>query len=505
MATVSKWNPYGVALDITATAGTVKRISATQYTVVINASWKVYYSGNKTNYGMKAASGGVTKVISSFGTNRSSGSAQFTGTYFISGGQSQNKTITVTFTNYEEDWQGNVTKSSSKNVSFTVTVPAWTTYTISYNANGGSGAPSSQTKYHGTDLVLSSTKPTRTGYTFKGWALTKANADAGTWYYQPGYTCGKNENLTLYAVWEINTYTVSYNGNGGTGVPANQTKTYGVNLTLSSTVPTRANETIEGKVIKYVFKGWSTSSTATEPNYNAGSVFSLNQNTTLYAVWETDLSSNIYITYNCNGSEIRISSQVKQKGVAITLSTKIPFMDGYTFAGWATALDGRGVEYQPGDTYNVDKDLILYAIWTPWAHTVVFNLNGGTGNIPASFSKLSNEEVVIPEIKPTKQGAKFRCWSTTSTGVSGTNYNPGDGYNYIQDGGTVTLYAIWDEVKISIYKNKKCQAREFVEIDETEPNPYFKNDASVCVYEIVEGEVLNFTKSKFYVKEIIEK
>ena len=89
-------------------------------------------------------------------------------------------------------------------------------YTISYNANGGSGAPSSQTKTHGTDLTLSSTKPTRNGYTFKGWALTKADADDGTWYYQSGGTCGKNESLTLYAVWEEHYLTINYYSNYAT-------------------------------------------------------------------------------------------------------------------------------------------------------------------------------------------------------------------------------------------------------------------------------------------------
>ena len=58
MATVSKWTPFGVALNITATGGSVVRKSATQYTVQINASWETHYSGAKTNYGMTASSGG---------------------------------------------------------------------------------------------------------------------------------------------------------------------------------------------------------------------------------------------------------------------------------------------------------------------------------------------------------------------------------------------------------------------------------------------------------------
>ena len=172
---------------------------------------------------------------------------------------------------WSDDYGG--TKSASGSIS----VPKKTSYTISYNANGGSGAPASQTKWHGTNLTLSGTKPTRTGHSFQGWALSKANADDGTWYYQPGGTCGKNENLTLYAVWKANTYTVSYNANGGSGAPSSQTKTYGVTLKLSTTTPKRDN---------YNFLGWATSSSATKAAYSAGGNYTANSGTTLYAVWE---------------------------------------------------------------------------------------------------------------------------------------------------------------------------------------------------------------------------
>lgn len=172
-------------------------------------------------------------------------------------------------------WSG--TYGGTKSASGSISVAAKTSYKITYNANGGSGAPAAQTKWHGTNLVLSSTKPTRTGYVFQGWALTKADADAGTWYYQAGNTCGRNENLTLYAVWEANTYKITYNANGGSGAPAAQTKTYGVNLTLSSTKPTRAN---------YVFKGWGTSASATSVTYAAGAVYKANAAATLYAIWD---------------------------------------------------------------------------------------------------------------------------------------------------------------------------------------------------------------------------
>ena len=270
MATVSKWTPFDVALDITATGGTVTRTSATKFTVKINASWETYYSGALTNYGMTASSGGGSVSLNTFGTKASSGSGSFTGTYDISGNGAATKTITVTFRNFNND-NGN---SATKNVTFNVSVPAWTSYTVSYNANGGSGAPGSQTKWKDQTLTLSSTKPTRNGYSFIGWS-TSASATTATYSAGGSYTA--NSAATLYAVWKANTYTVKYDANGGTGAPGNQTKTYGVALALSNTKPTRTN---------YNFKGWSTSASATTATYSSGGKYTNNSAVTLYAVWE---------------------------------------------------------------------------------------------------------------------------------------------------------------------------------------------------------------------------
>ena len=147
------------------------------------------------------------------------------------------------------------------------------TYTISYNANGGSGAPSSQVKTENINLTLSSTVPTRSGYNFLGWSK---NSSATSATYSSGGTYTANESATLYAVWKTKTYTVSYNANGGSGAPSNQTKTHGQNLTLSSTKPTRSG---------YSFLGWSKNSSATSATYSSGGTYTANESATLYAVW----------------------------------------------------------------------------------------------------------------------------------------------------------------------------------------------------------------------------
>jgi len=149
-------------------------------------------------------------------------------------------------------------------------------YKVAYNANGGTGAPSSQTKYYGTAIKLSATKPTRTGYTFAKWT-TAANG-TGT-PYAPGDSYTANAAATLYAQWTANKYTVTYDANGGTGAPAAQTKTYGQSMIITSTEPTRA---------RYRFLGWAESKTAASAQYSAGGTYSkaITSNVTLYAVWE---------------------------------------------------------------------------------------------------------------------------------------------------------------------------------------------------------------------------
>ena len=151
------------------------------------------------------------------------------------------------------------------------------TYSVNYNANGGSGAPVSQTKYHGLKLMIPSIEPTRSGYTFLGWD-TSPTATSAT--YQPGEWYHTNANRTFYAVWKKNapaTYTVSYDANGGSGAPGSQTKTENVTLTLSPVSPRRTG---------YAFKGWATNKFMPGAQYQPGGKYTANASVTLYALWE---------------------------------------------------------------------------------------------------------------------------------------------------------------------------------------------------------------------------
>ena len=168
--------------------------------------------------------------------------------------------------------------SGSTSVTYTYTIPARASYTVYFNANGGSGAPTAQTKWYDETLTLSSTKPSKTGYTFLGWATSSSATSIN---YSAGDPYRANSGTTLYAVWK-KTLTLSYNANGGSGAPSTQTKdvynsTTSYSFTIPSTVPT---------LDRYVFKGWGTSASSATASYQPGSSVTISSNTTLYAVWE---------------------------------------------------------------------------------------------------------------------------------------------------------------------------------------------------------------------------
>ncbi len=223
-------------------------------------------------------------------------------------------------------------------------------YTVTYDANGGKGAPSSNSAY--VEIKLSNTKPTRDGYEFLGWAKSST---ATTAQYQPGETISPGKSLTLYAVWKlipVTTYTLKYDANGGSNPPANQTGNG--SITLSSTKPTRSG---------YTFKKWNTKSDGTGTSYNPGATYNLTANATLYAIWQQNpVTPTTYtLSYNANGGNNPPANQTGNGNIILS-STK-PTRNGYTFKKWNTKSDGTGTSYNPGATYNLTANATLYAIW----------------------------------------------------------------------------------------------------------------------------------------------
>lgn len=165
----------------------------------------------------------------------------------------------------------------SASTTYTLDAVTWE-WSVNYNANGGYGDTYVDYVTYKSSYTTRANWFNRTGYTFTGW--NEASNGSGTsWtdYINKPWTWTYTKSITLFAQWKINTYTVSYNANGGSGAPGNQTKTYGTALTLSATKPTKPN---------YTFKGWSKDKNAVSAEYVAGSQYYTDSSVTLYAVWE---------------------------------------------------------------------------------------------------------------------------------------------------------------------------------------------------------------------------
>lgn len=298
-----------------------------------------------------------------------------------------------------------------------------TEYTVSYNANGGSGAPGRQKKIHNENLVLSSSKPSRTGYTFVGWSTSSS---ASTPSYYAGSIYSENANLTLYAVWRINKYTIVYNANGGIDAPGLQTKNYGSSIKLSSSKPENPG---------YEFLGWAKSSSASSPQYKAGASFSENADTTLYAVWR----KNIYtVKYNLNGGNGNIADGKKTYGEKMTITSERPSRTGYTFLGWSEYPDFQEAEFLPGQDFNMDKNTTLYAIWKKNTYKISFDANGGSG-APDSQNKDYGTDISLNSKEPVRTGYVFQGWSENKNAVDAL-YQPGSTFRVNEN---ITLYAVW--------------------------------------------------------------
>ena len=209
------------------------------------AQWSI--NTHRVTYDTNGGSGSFSTATHNYGTNHKVSSTKPTRTHF-------------TFVNWTRGGSGGGTVNPGDvfSVTYNTTLTAnWrrNTSTVSYNANGGSGAPGSQTKQHGVNLTLSGTKPTRAGYTFLGWNTNSSGTGTN---YSSGGSYTANSNVTLYARWSANSYSVTYDKNGGSGGPSNTTGTYGGTFTINkSSIPSRSG---------YVFVGWDYGSSRYNPN-----------------------------------------------------------------------------------------------------------------------------------------------------------------------------------------------------------------------------------------------
>ncbi|WP_186565770.1 InlB B-repeat-containing protein [Lawsonibacter celer] len=402
----------------------------------------------------------------------------------------------VTYIFRAMDNAGNTGETSNS-----ITVKKRQPYTIVFNANGGEGHMNEQTMYRDTVAALTANTFTRTGYTFAGWATT---ADGNMVYENQQSVkdlAEMNQTVTLYAKWTPIPYDIAYTLNGGTATnPAgytieseaitlvNPTRegytfkgwsstglegdtnlnvtiatgstgdrsytanwtpiTYDISYTLNGGEETNpATYTIESETITltnptregYTFKGWSGTGLEGDTNLNvtiaAGSV----GDRTYTANW----TANEYtITYEgMDGAAYGENNPVKHTYDTPTAVSN-PTKTGYTFAGWKV----NGGEAQTaltlaGDGYTAD--ITLTATWTANSYKVVFNANGGEGEM-ADQSFTYDAAQALSDNAFTREGYKFVGWSLSSGGTAVNFVDEQNVQNLTAEpDGEVTLYAVW--------------------------------------------------------------
>ncbi|KUG05377.1 putative cell wall-binding domain [hydrocarbon metagenome] len=244
-----------------------------------------------------------------------------------------------------------------------------------------------------------------------------------------------SSNVTLYAKWTINQYTISFNSNGGSSVTA-ITQDYGTTVSEPA-APTRTG---------YTFAGWySDSALTTAYTFTTMSA----ENITLYAKW-TALPTYT-VSYNGNGNTggsapTDSNAYYQDDTVTVLGNTGNLTKTGYTFAGWNTAANGSGDSYNAGDTFQMGTaNRILYAQWSANDYYVYYTNNTGTGSQTDSNNPYNIGEIVtvLDKGSMAKEGYTFTGWNTAANG-SGTAYAPAATFS--MPGADVTLYAQWTAI-----------------------------------------------------------
>ena len=162
------------------------------------------------------------------------------------------------------------------------------------------GKMDSDTVSKGSGVTIKNNAFVRNGYTFAGWTTNSDGTDdgygwtgwSGTWNYDNGQYGINNNKLVLYARWNIKAYTISYNANGGSNAPGDQSKIENKSISLSSSKPTRTG---------YTFVNWNTKKDGSGTTYKAGASYNSNADLTLYAQWRIN---KVYIKLDANGGNV---------------------------------------------------------------------------------------------------------------------------------------------------------------------------------------------------------
>ena len=321
------------------------------------------------------------------------------------------------------------------------------TWAVTYNKNTTdtvSNMPNNQTKTYNQTLTLSSNTPTRTGYTFQGWATSSSSTTVA---YKAGANYTGNAALNLYAVWKVNTYTLSVDG-----LLDNESATningYGTfDIYLNGSLASGNSPDFYQKVdygTKYEIKNIKATAGHTYKGVHYGSLSGTvgTSGATIILAFTTDTYTIYYNKNTTDTVENMPSNQIKTYNQTLTLSSNIPERIGYDFLGWATSASSTTVAYRPGASYTGNTWLALYAVWQVKTYTIHFEKNANfdaVTNIPADIIKTHGQAVIIPSQVPQRKNYKFVEW--VDNGANPNFYKPGDPYIYNRN---ATLYAIWE-------------------------------------------------------------
>ena len=297
-------------------------------------------------------------------------------------------------------------------------------YIVNFDSNGGTQVEPIKSYYQ--DNIEEPEIPTKEGYAFEGW-YTDSNL---TNKYD--FNSKILSNITLYAKWAKDKYTISFNSNGGTAVKS--ITNYYEEEVIEPSIPTKVGHT---------FTGWYKDEELTQL-YTFSTIPS--QNIILYAGW---IKNKYIISFNSNGGTIvnSITKYYKEK----LIEPIPPVKEGYTFAGWYE--DGKLTKKYLFDTV-LAKDITLYAKWNknevkkPVSpvnnkYTISFNSNGGTtvNNIIGYYK----DKLIEPAV-PTRIGYTFVGWYEDTKLTKKYLFNTMPNKN-------ITLYAKWAKNKYVISFN----------------------------------------------------
>ena len=312
--------------------------------------------------------------------------------------------------------------------------------TLSYNVNAPAGSnapgtPASQTVPYNTAAddksgwTVGDTGKI-TGYSFDGWYTSPTGGDKYDW------STKLTNDVTMYAHWTANGYTVKYDAGGGKGTMGDQKFTFDVPQNLSPNTFTRDG---------YTFTGWKRADTgdAYQDGQQVANLTSTpNGIVTMIAQWTPNPAS---INYDPNPPTGRTpggqgtANWTGHTGDTQAIGANGWTVDGYTFIGWNTSADGKGTAYAPGTTWTANGTLTLYAQWTPGQASLTYDGNGATGGKTDPQTGKTDEKINVRDNGFTRDGYTFVTWNTQAD-CKGNAVKPNSEWTLR---GSSTLYACW--------------------------------------------------------------